>query len=119
MLQETNKEKIKEFFDLTGDEHYELRKFSRPVLVYKIDDGIVYYSLWESTLLQRFGIKNVDGWDYEIDTIFCPDWITGEDDFDDEFDDEFDDDQDWQKKSYSYSRNLKLFYLQTIKNGTL
>ncbi len=86
---EKDRDKIREFFDLLEDEHYELRKFSHPVLVYKSDEDNVYYSLWEESLLQRFGLKNVDGWDYKHDIMFCPDWVTGEDD--DDYDDDDDD----------------------------
>jgi len=54
-----------------------LRKYNKPILVYKVDDKTVYYSIWESDMLDRFGLENVDGWDYKEDTIFCPDWVIG------------------------------------------
>ncbi len=85
---EKNRDRIREFFDLIECEHYDLRKFSRPVLVYKVDDDQVYYSLWEEDLLQRYGVENVDGWDYAEDLLFCPDWIRGDEDDDDDDDDD-------------------------------
>ncbi|PID28990.1 MAG: hypothetical protein CSB55_02675 [Candidatus Cloacimonadota bacterium] len=90
--QETSKEKIKEFFELLNDEHYDLRKYSHPVLVYKVEDERVYYTLWEESILKRFGTDNIFGWDYDEDLFFCPDWVTGiYDDDDDDFDDDDDD----------------------------
>lgn len=77
MHKETDKVRIREFLDLLGNERYDLRKYTRPVLVYKVDDQTVFYSLWEDDLLNRFGLNNVDGWDYKEDTIFCPDWVIG------------------------------------------
>ncbi|MCD4828708.1 MAG: hypothetical protein K8R90_04660 [Candidatus Cloacimonetes bacterium] len=85
---EKKRERIREFFDLIECEHYELRKFSHPALVFKVDDEKVYYSLWEEDLLNRFGLENVDGWDYTEDILFCPDWIRGDDDGDDLDDDD-------------------------------
>ncbi len=86
MTVQKDRDKIREFFDLLEDEHYDLRKFSHPVLVYKVDGDKIYYSLWEESLLSRFGLENVDGWDYSEDVLFCPDWVQDdldEDDFDD------------------------------------
>ncbi|MFA5498968.1 MAG: hypothetical protein WC327_05415 [Candidatus Cloacimonadia bacterium] len=91
MNKETDRAKIIEFLDLLGNEVYNLRKYHRPILVYKVEDGTIYYSLWEEELLDRYGLQNVDGWDYEEDTIFCPDWVIGVDS-DDFFDDDDDDD---------------------------
>ncbi len=90
MSVQKDRDKIREFFDLLEDEHYDLRKFSHPVLVFKVDSDHVYYSLWEESLLMRFGIENVDGWDYSEDILFCPDWVRGEvdDDDPDDLDDE-------------------------------
>ncbi len=90
MSVQKDRDKIREFFDLLEDEHYDLRKFSHPVLVYKADSDQVYYSLWEESLLMRFGIENVDGWDYSEDILFCPDWVRGDvdDDDPDDLDDE-------------------------------
>lgn len=90
MNMEKDRERIREFFDLIESEHYDLRKFGRPVLVFKVHDDRVYYSLWEETLLERYGLENVDGWDYEEDVLFCPDWMTGNDPLDDADDDEDD-----------------------------
>jgi hypothetical protein len=90
MQVEKDRNRIREFFNLLEDEHYDLRKFSHPILVYKIEDERVYYSLWEESLLTRYGLKNVDGWDYEDDVLFCPDWIRGLDDDDDDDDDDAD-----------------------------
>jgi len=92
MKAERERKKIVEFFDLIENEKYDLRKFSRPVLVYGIDeDKMVKFSLWEADMLDRYGLKNVDGWDFEEDLSFCPDWVR--EDLDDDLDD-FDDDDD-------------------------
>jgi len=88
MKTEKDRKRILDFFQLINNEKYNLRKYSRPVLVYKIDDGVVYYSLWEDSLLMQYGLEYVDGWDYKEDLLFCPDWMSDEDDFDDDFDDE-------------------------------
>ena len=86
MKTEKDRKKILDFFQLINNEKYNLRKYSRPVLVYKVDDGVVYYSLWEESLLMQYGLEYVDGWDYNEDLLFCPDWMS------DEEDDDFDDD---------------------------
>lgn len=86
MIKEENKDRIKEFFEL-NDKRYTLRKYNKPVLVYEIKDDKVRYSLWEKELLDKFGLKNVDGWDYTEELIFCPDWMqypNDEDDFEDD-----------------------------------
>jgi len=91
MKVEKDRKKIREFFNLTENEKYDLRRYSKPVLVYYVDENKrVKFSLWEDDLLDRFGIKNVDGWDYEEDLSFCPDWVADNDD-DDDFDDDDDD----------------------------
>ncbi len=77
MNKEADRVRIREFFDLMENEKYDLRKYSKPILVYKVEDGTVYYSLWEEDILDRFGLKNVDGWDYKDDAGFCPDWVIG------------------------------------------
>jgi hypothetical protein len=84
MKAEKNRERIKEFFDLT-DTSYMLRKFHKPVLVYEISGDKVRYSVWEEEILERFGLKNVDGWDSTEELIYCPDWLQDldEDDLDD------------------------------------
>ncbi len=92
MKAEKDRKKIREFLDLVENEKYDLRKYSRPVLVFCVDENKkVKYSLWESDLLDRFGLSNVDGWDYEEDISFCPDWVDDydEDDWDDDDDDDF------------------------------
>ena len=44
---------------------------------------------WEEEILERFGLKNVDGWDHTENVAFCPDWMQGEDeDEDDDLDDD-------------------------------
>ena len=68
----------------------DLRRYKNPVLVWGVDDGTVYYSFWEEELLDRFGIDNVDGWDFEEDLLFCPDWMGPEEDDDDDLDDDDD-----------------------------
>ncbi len=82
---------IKEFLDMVENHKVELRRYRTPVLVYAINDGTVHYSFWESEMLDKFGLENVDGWDFEEDMLFCPDWIA---DQEDEDDDSFDDDDD-------------------------
>ncbi|MBN2460565.1 MAG: hypothetical protein JXB60_03065 [Candidatus Cloacimonetes bacterium] len=91
MKAERDKERIKEFFDLT-DTAYNLRKYHKPVLVYDVKGDKVRYSLWEEDILQRFGLENVDGWDATEDLIFCPDWMQGKDEDEDLEDIEIDDD---------------------------
>ena len=93
MIRIDDKEKIKEFLELS-DKIYMLRKFHKPVLVYDIKDDKVRYSLWEAEVIDRFGLKNVDGWDYQESIFYCPDWMQNpneEDEEDDDIDD-FDDD---------------------------
>lgn len=89
---EDNRKKIKEFLDLIDNNKIELRHYKNPVLVWGNDDGICHYSLWEAEILDRFGLENVEGWDYKEDLLFCPDWIAGEDE--DDLDDDIDDDED-------------------------
>ena len=92
MKVEKEKKKIREFFNLVENEKYDLRKYSIPVLVYFVDENKrVKYSLWENDLLIRFGLENVDGWDYEEDISFCPDWV--QDDIDEDDWDEDDEDE--------------------------
>ncbi|MCL2064541.1 MAG: hypothetical protein FWG98_09250 [Candidatus Cloacimonetes bacterium] len=91
MKVEKDKKRIREFFNLIENDKYDLRKYNMPTLVYFIDENKkVKYSLWEMDLLNRFGLENVDGWDYEEDIAFCPDWIEG--DIDDDLEDEVDED---------------------------
>ncbi len=84
--------KIREFLDMVENHKVELRRYRVPVLVWAISDGTVYYSFWESDMLDKFGLENVDGWDYEEDKLFCPDWVEDDDegeelDFDDDDED--------------------------------
>lgn len=79
MNTEKDKKRILEFLDLLGNESYDLRRYSHPVLVYVVRDETVYYSVWEEEILLRFGVENVDGWDFKEDSIFCPDWVIGVD----------------------------------------
>ncbi len=91
MIAERDKNRIKEFFELSDTDHY-LRKFHKPVLVYEVVDDKVHYSLWEEEILERFGLKNVDGWDKTENIAFCPDWMR--DDVDDDLEDiDLDDDE--------------------------
>lgn len=85
MIAEKDKKRIWEFFELS-DTDFNLRKYRKPVLVYKVDGDKIRYSLWEEELLERFGLKNVDGWDASEDLIYCPDWMR--DDIDDDIDDD-------------------------------
>lgn len=85
----SDRDKIREFFELS-DQRFNLRKYSKPVLVYEVADDKVRYSLWEKEILDRFGLENVDGWDNTENLIFCPDWMQDEEE--EEFDDDIDDD---------------------------
>jgi len=86
----SDRKRIREFLDLLDNDKYDLRRYSKPILVYFVDeDKRVKYSIWEEDLLTRFGLDNVDGWDDEDDLAFCPDWVAEKDDDEDE--DEFDD----------------------------
>ncbi len=90
---ESNIKKIREFLDLSDNHKIELRRYSSPILVWAVTDGTAYYTIWENDLLERFGIENVDGWDFEEDLLFCPDWMADESD-DDDFELDDDDDED-------------------------
>ncbi len=90
MRTEADKKRIRDFLDLVDNDKYQIQKYSRPVLVYTIDSINVMYSIWEEDMLKQFGLENVDGWDHRTDVIFCPDWISGDDE-DEDFDDEDDD----------------------------
>ncbi len=82
---EDNPEKINEFLNLVENPKVELRHYKKPVLVWAVDEGTVFYSFWEEEMLSRYGLDNVDGWDFEEDLLFCPDWIgeAEEEDLDD------------------------------------
>ena len=80
-----------DFFELNKIE-FNLRKFHKPVLVYDIFDDKVRYSLWEMEILERFGLKNVDGWDKTENVAFCPDWMRDDVDEDEIEDVDLDDD---------------------------
>ncbi|MDD4310573.1 MAG: hypothetical protein PHO32_09350 [Candidatus Cloacimonetes bacterium] len=91
--QESEPKKIREFLDLVENHKVDIRHYKSPVLVWAVQDGTVYYSFWEADLLMRFGLDNVDGWDFEEDALFCPDWISEtEDDENADLDDDDDDD---------------------------
>lgn len=84
--------KIKEFLDMVENHKIELRRYKTPVLVWAVQEGTVHYSFWESDMLDKFGLENVDGWDFEEDMLFCPDWVSDdEDDLEEDADDEDDD----------------------------
>ncbi len=90
--QESTTKKIKEFLDLVENHKIDIRHYKSPVLVWAVQDGTVYYSFWEADTLLRYGLENVDGWDFEEDQLFCPDWVADNDaDFDDDLDDDDDD----------------------------
>ncbi|MEN6445522.1 MAG: hypothetical protein ABFC98_05700 [Candidatus Cloacimonas sp.] len=82
---ESDTGKIKEFLSLVENLKVELKHYKKPVLVWAVQAGTVYYSFWEEELLLRYGLENVDGWDYEEDLLFCPDWV--EDSEDEDIDD--------------------------------
>ena len=91
MKTEKDRKKIVEFFDLIENDKYDLRKYTKPILVYYIDqENRVKYSLWENSLLERYGLENVDGWDFEEDISFCPDWMTDTIELDEDDDDDDD-----------------------------
>lgn len=89
--QENDPKKIREFLDLSENHKIELRHYKNPILVWAVAEGTAYYAIWEQEVLDRFGLGNVDGWDFEEDLLFCPDWMG---DLDDDDDDNFDDDDD-------------------------
>lgn len=90
--QMSDSKKIKEFLDMVENVKIEIRRYRYPILVWAVKDGTAYYAIWEKEILDKFGLDNVDGWDYEEDVLFCPDWI---DDRDDDWDDDdLDDDDD-------------------------
>lgn len=92
--QESSVEKIKEFLNLVENHKIELRHYKHPVLVWGVEDGTVYYSFWESPILEQYGLQNVDGWDFKEDALFCPDWIVDAEEDDELFDDDDDDEDD-------------------------
>jgi len=89
---EKDTKKILEFIELSENYKIELRRYREPVLVWAVEDGTAYYSIWENEMLEKFGLENVDGWDYEEDLLFCPDWMADEED---KLDDDEDDDEDF------------------------
>ncbi|MBM4403952.1 MAG: hypothetical protein FJ042_06200 [Candidatus Cloacimonetes bacterium] len=89
--QESDKKRIVEFLDLVENDKVEMRKYRKPVLVWAVENDTVYYSFWEQELLDKFGLDNVDGYDYQENLGFCPDWISDEDD---DWDDDEDDSDD-------------------------
>lgn len=93
MIAEKDKNRIKEFFELSSSD-FSLRNYHTPVLVYEVADDIVRYSLWEEDVLERYGLKNVDGWDKTENIAFCPDWMRGEEEDDDLEDIDLDEDLD-------------------------
>ncbi|MCB5252222.1 MAG: hypothetical protein RBR69_06770 [Candidatus Cloacimonadaceae bacterium] len=89
---ENDKKKIREFLDLVENHKIEIRHYKTPVLVWTNIEGVCHYSFWEEETLERFGLDNVDGWDYKEDLLFCPDWVADEEEEDDFDDDESDED---------------------------
>lgn len=89
---ENDLKKIREFLDLSENHKIELRHYKDPVLVWAVADGTAYYAIWEHELLEKYGLANVDGWDFEEDLLFCPDWMgDAEEDAEDDLDDDDDD----------------------------
>ncbi|MDX9950132.1 MAG: hypothetical protein RBS31_06640, partial [Candidatus Syntrophosphaera sp.] len=80
---EADVKKIRELLELAENHKIELRYYKNPVLVWAVEDGTAYYTIWEYDLLQRFGLQNVYGWDFEEYLLFCPDCMDLEDDEDD------------------------------------
>ena len=89
--QEADPVKLREFLDMVENHKVEIRRYKHPILVWGIKEGTVYYSFWEQEILDRFGLENVDGWDYEEDLLFCPDWVG---DQEEEWTEDIDDDED-------------------------
>ncbi|MCB5265534.1 MAG: hypothetical protein PHT37_00595 [Candidatus Cloacimonetes bacterium] len=89
---EKDKKKIREFLDLVENHKVEIRHYKNPVLVWANLEGVCHYSFWEEETLERFGLANVDGWDFQEDMLFCPDWVDDEEDDEDFDDDESDED---------------------------
>ena len=85
MIAESNKDRIKEFFELSST-NQNLRKYHRPVLVYGVVGDKVRFSLWEEDILDRYGLKNVDGWDETEDLFYCPDWMQGKEEEEEDID---------------------------------
>lgn len=90
--QESSIKKIKEFLDLVENHKIELRHYKHPVLVWAVQEGTVHYSFWESVTLEQYGLDNVDGYDFEEDALFCPDWVLDEDEELDDFEEDDEDD---------------------------
>lgn len=101
---ESDPKKIRELLDLSENHKVELRHYKNPVLVWAVSDGTAYYAIWESELLERFGLASVDGWDFEEDLLFCPDWMGDQE----EEDDDDDDDEDIDEEDLNLICNLKL-----------
>jgi len=100
--QENDPIKLREFLDMVENSKIEITRYKNPVLTWAIKEGTVYYSFWEQDMLDRFGLINVDGWDYEEDLLFCPDWVDDSaDDWDEDLDDDDDDDFDLEEFSNS------------------
>lgn len=98
--QESDPKKIKEFVDMVDNLKLEMRRYKYPVLVWAVKEGTVYYTIWEKEVLEKFGLESVDGWDFEEDALFCPDWIEeSEDDWDEE-EEEDDLDEDFDLKDF-------------------
>lgn len=85
MIAEGNKDRIKEFFELRSA-NQNLRQYHRPVLVYEVVGDKVRFSLWEEDILNRYGLKNVDGWDETEDLFYCPDWMQGKEEEEEDID---------------------------------
>ena len=90
--QESDPLKLREFLNLVENVKVDIRHYKHPVLVWAVKEGTVYYSFWEQDILDRFGIANVDGWDYDEDLLFCPDWVGDLEEMWDDLDEDIDDD---------------------------
>lgn len=91
--QESDPLKLREFLNLVENVKVDIRRYKHPVLVWAVKEGTVYYSFWEQDILDRFGIANVDGWDYDEDLLFCPDWVGDLEEMWDDLDEDIDDDE--------------------------
>lgn len=114
---EKSTKKILEFIELSENYKIELRRYREPVLVWAVEDGTAYYSIWENEILEKFGLENVDGWDYKEDLLFCPDWMAGDEDELDEDEDE-DEDFSWERKESSSEKKKTASTKATSKKTT-
>jgi len=74
---ETKRKRIMEFLQLI-EKNVHFERFLKPVLTYSFDDDLVYFSIWEEDILEKFGFENIYGHDFKESIFFCPDWMTNQ-----------------------------------------